>query len=108
MEKVTHTSKRYGKGSTGIHTAVPPQLSDGRSGGVPRRHNAPVLRKPAVLATMLPEPSQGTPGTAICAVIYHPGSALPRQRRGDGGAEQVQAKGWKALIIRIKAKVKQW
>src|SRR5690606_25646661 len=44
----------------------------------------------------------------VCAVIYHPGPALPRQRRGEGGAEQVQAKGWKALANRLKAKVTAW
>src|SRR5690606_28541242 len=92
----------------GIHTAVPPQASDGRSGGAPRRHNAPFLRKPAVLATMLPEPSHGTPGTAIGADVYHPGPAVPRQQRGDGGAEQVPAKGWKALVRRVIAKVTAW
>jgi hypothetical protein len=99
---------RYDKGSTGFDTAFPPQLSDGRSGGVPRSLNTPPLRKPAMLATRFPEPSQGTPGTAICAVIYHPGSELPRQQHGDGGVEQPSAKRWKALIIRIKAKVKRW
>ncbi|MEC3879175.1 hypothetical protein [Parapedobacter sp. 10938] len=97
MEKETHISTRYGKGSTGIHTAVPPQLSDGGSDGVPLRNNTSSLHKPAVLVTMLPEPSQGTHGTAIGAELYHPGPALPRQQRGDGGAEQVKAKGWKAL-----------
>ncbi|MFC3198262.1 hypothetical protein ACFOET_11625 [Parapedobacter deserti] len=105
MVKATYISKRYGKGSTGFDTAVPPQASYGRSGGVPRSLNTPLLRKPAVLATRFPEPSQGTPGTAICAVICHPGPALPRQQRGDGGAEQVPAKGWKALVGRVKAKV---
>jgi len=99
---------RYGKGSTENHTAVPLQASDGRSGGVPLGLITPPLRKPAVLATRFPEPSQETPGTAICAVIYHPGPVLPRQQRGDGGVERPPANRWKALIIRIKAKVKQW
>ncbi|MEC3879135.1 hypothetical protein [Parapedobacter sp. 10938] len=106
MKQVIHISTR--KGSTGIHTAVPLQLSDGRSGGVPLRNNTPSLRKPTVLATMLPEPSQGTPGTAIGAELYHPGPALPRPQRGDGGADQVKAKGWKALVKRAKAKVTAW
>ncbi len=108
MVKATYISKRYGKGSTGIHTAFPPQPSDGRSGGVPLRHNAPSLRKPAVLATMLPEPSQGTSGTAIGAELYHLGMVLLRTQHHDGGAEQPPANRWKALIIRIKAKVKRW
>lgn len=97
-----------GKGSTGFHAADPPQPSDGRSDGVPRTSNAPALRKPAVLATLTPAPSQGTPGTARCAGIYHPGPALPRQQRDDGGAESPLANRWKALVMRTKAKVKQW
>jgi len=35
--------------------------------------------------------------------------ALQRQQRGDdGGSEQAKAKGWKAMVIRVKAKIKQW
>lgn len=98
----------YVKGSTGFHAAFPPQLSDGRSGGVPRGLFTPPLRKPAVLATLIPEPSQGAPGTARCADIYHPGTALSRQQRGDGGAETSLAIRWKALVKRVKTKVKQW
>ncbi len=108
MRRKKHIQTRYGKGSTGFHTAFPPRLSDGRSGGVPLKHNTPTLRKPAVLATRFPEPSQGTPGTAICAVIYHSGPALSRQQRRDGGVEQPPANRWKAMIVRIKVKVKQW
>ncbi len=98
----------YGKGSTGFHAANPPQPSDGRSDGVPRGLFTPPLRKPAVLATLTPEPSQGTPGTARCADIHHPGPALPRQQRGDGGAESPLTNRWKALVKRVKTKVKQW
>ncbi len=106
MKQVTHN--RYSKGSTGFHTAVPPQRSDGRSGGMPLWLIIPFLRKPAVLVTLRPEPSQGTPSTAICAVIYHPGPVPPRLQHGDGGVEQSPANRWKALIMRIKAKAKQW
>lgn len=53
-------------------------------------------------------PHPPLPGTAICADIYHPGPALPRQQCGDGGAEQAQAKGRKALVNRVKAKVTAW
>src|SRR5690606_34444881 len=108
MNEATDIHKRYGKGSTGFHTAFPTQQSDGRSEGVPRISNTPSLRKPAVLATMLPEPSQGTLGTAISATRNHPDPALPRQQCGDGGAELSLAKGRKALARRVKAKVTAW
>ncbi|WP_262249112.1 hypothetical protein [Parapedobacter soli] len=39
MVKALYISKRYGAGSTGIHTVVSLQASDGRSGGVP--HGVP-------------------------------------------------------------------
>src|SRR5699024_9945976 len=55
-----------------------------------------------------PEPSQGTPGTAMSADRYYPGTALPRQQCGDGDAELSPAKGRKALARRVKAKVKHW
>lgn len=97
-----------GKGSTGFYAADPPQPSDGRSGGVPRISNTPSLRKPAVLATLTPEPSQGTLSTARGADIYHPGPTLPRQQRGDGGAEILLAGRWKVQVKRIKTKVRQW
>jgi len=104
----TDSQKRYGKGSTEYHAAFPPQTSDGRSGGVPRGLITPPLRKLAVLATGFPEPSQGTPGTAISATRNHPGTALPRQQCGDGDAELSPATGRKALARRVKVKVKQW
>src|SRR5690606_39513213 len=53
-------------------------------------------------------PHPPLPGTAICADTYHPGPALTRQQRGDGGAEQIQAKGWKASVKRVKAKTTAW
>src|SRR5690606_21396626 len=53
-------------------------------------------------------PHPPLPGTAICADIYHPGPALPRQQCGDGGAEHVQANGWKAFIQRVNTKAKRW
>jgi len=33
---------------------------------------------------------------------------LPRQQRGDGGAESPLANRWKVLVKRVKTKVKQW
>lgn len=106
--KKRYTYTLYCKGSIGFHAAVPPQASDGRSGGVPRKTNTPSLHKPAVLATLIPEPSQGTPGTAISAVLYLMGPALPRPQHGDGDVEQPPANCLKALVKRVNAKVKQW
>lgn len=71
-------------GSTGYHAAFPARMSDGGSGGTPLEKNGPPLLKPGVLATGLPDPSHGTPGTAIRADIHHPGAA-PSRLRGRGG-----------------------
>lgn len=102
------TTKRYGKGSTGFHAAVPPQASDGSSGGAPQKIIAPTLHKPAVLATLKTDPSQGTPGTAISAIQTYPGPTLPRPQHGECGAEQTPANCWKVIIKKIHSKAKQW
>lgn len=108
MEKARHPHTRYNQGSTGFHTAVPPQASDGGSGGVPLSANTPPLPKPAVLATRFPEPSHGTPGTAISAHTRYPGPTLPRPQRSDGGKGQPSATRWKGWVKRINKNVKQW
>lgn len=86
MIAINQTNTRYGMGSTGFHAADPPRSgSDGRSGRVPLHETAPPLRKPAVLATLKPDPSWGTPGTAIRADTRQTGTAPSRLRRRSGG-----------------------
>ena len=103
MSKATHPNTQYGKGSTGFHTAVPPQESDGSSGGVPLHHNTPLLRKPAVLVTFDPDLSQGTPGTAISADLIYAG-ATPSGTRSNRFAwitsrlEQMQAQLYRKYL----------
>lgn len=43
MTKAIYTRKRYGTGSTEVHIAFPPQLSDRCSGGVPLKKDATPL-----------------------------------------------------------------
>lgn len=45
---------------------------------MPLNDNTPPLRKPAVLVTYFPDPSQGTPSTAISADFPNTGSAPSR------------------------------
>ena len=103
MKKAIHPNTPYGKGSTEFHTAFPAQQSDGRSGGVPLKENPLPLRKPAVLATMFPEPSQGTPGTAISAEPINTGTTPSRTRRNGlswitSGLECMQARLYRKYL----------
>src|SRR5690606_34834648 len=108
MRQANYIPTTYREGSTGVHTAFPPLRSDGGSAGVPRSKLTPSLPKPAVLATSFPEPSQGTPGTAISAAIPYPGPALPRPQCGDSGTEQARPTWWRALTQCVHAKVTRW
>lgn len=85
MEHDTHKSIQHIEGSTGYHGAFPTRTSDGGSGGTPLGNNAPPLLKPAVLATIFPDPSHGTHGTAIRADIHHPGAVRSRLPDRSGG-----------------------
>lgn len=79
------------EGSTVFHAVVSPRsTSEGCSGGMPLEDNVPPLHKPAVLATIIPDPSQGTPGTAIRAAPHNMGTAPSRTSR-----QEVRRKtGW--------------
>lgn len=104
MKLYTHTSKRKTQGSTEFDPAFPAwgacpmQASDGGYGRVPRVSYTPPMLKPAVLATRIPDPSHGTPCTAISAGEQHPGAAPSRLWHRSGRLwrlwqfEQVQAK----------------
>lgn len=82
MKHDTHIRIHDIEGSTVFHAVVSPRsTSEGCSGGVPLEDNAPPLHKPAVLATITPNPSQGTPGTAISAASHNMGTAPSRTSR---------------------------
>lgn len=99
MKHDTHTRIHDIEGSTDYHGAFParkacmPQVCDGGSVSVPHENNTLSMPKPAVLESLLPDPSRPssplrrTHGTAIRADYYPPGvvrSRLPG--RSGGGA----------------------